>query len=249
MSHELPELFARLAATFNGTAAGQQREAVIDQLTAKAERSYSSSGSSALCVKRLTEDFTCMLGQHTTETLTAIKNAFPDGDGLNEFVYAADAMDNQKDIRVAAHYKSTRLHRNFSIHLILKHVRSSLRIKNLTRYPEGTPEYDAVLAVITVAINAVKTQHYLHHEAARSFEAKGHLWRKAEQLAKEQLETDGAYLSMTPKLARVITQHPDRADDISDYLRDNTLAPSQVDTELLLMRLTTEATALSDGLL
>lgn len=227
-----------------------RRRKIIAQLAQKSAYDLSNGDyAPTTYIKRNMDNTARILEQHSTKTLTSINKSFSDGRGLHQFIHFTDDMSHPGDIRTAAHYRDSKLHLAYSIHVILKHVRSSLGVRDLTQYRAGTEQYDAALAVISVAMRAVKNHHYVTETAIRKWREQGYMSWEAEQRAKEEMHADGSNLFMTPELARLIMQYPDRASDISDYLREKAVAPKHADFELLLMRLTTEAKALSDGLL
>jgi hypothetical protein len=63
------------------------------------------------------------------------------------------------------------------------------------------------------------------------------------------MKRDGSDAFMTPELAQMISEIPERASDIAYYLLDKESSTTRVDLELLRMYLNSDTPAIADGML
>ena len=186
---------------------------------------------------------------YSTQTIACIRDSLTGTGKIQSFINYHTYVGHEEDLRIAAHYKDSGLIETFSITAITKPIRLALGASFLKCHPAGTPEYQKVLDVLTVALGAYKNQPHITNEKISALHASGMLRWEAEGVVRTQMLNDGSNQLMTKTLASIVMRHPSRAHDISEYLKSKLLTPIHVDAELLDLYLSTESKAMAEGVL
>lgn len=119
----------------------------------------------------------------------------------------------------------------------------------IKRHPQGTSEYRTTLDILTVSIGAQRNYSRIAKEKAFNLAAEGYMRREAKGIVDTQMLNDDSRKVMTKELAEVIKQHPNRAEDISDFLGSKLMTPVYADLDLLRIYLGTEIKVMAEGVL
>jgi hypothetical protein len=228
---------SRIIPSLNGSA-GKQKESDLALLTEEIRKEIDFRDESAL-VK--------ILGGYSSRTITAIRDAYSGSGELVAFIEQT-YPENERDIRTAAHFKEVRFDReHFSS--ILDSVRDAMGVNDLENIPAGTDEYTTAKAILEVAVRAASIRSLVHENRMIALQAQGHSRSEAFDATMKDSKKDRSGTYMSHALARIISEKPERASDIADYLLDKKATPKTVDMELLRMYLNSDAPPLADGLL
>jgi hypothetical protein len=234
---------ARIMPTLNGSA-GKQKDSDLAVLNEEIKHAISSGASP----KSNEELLIKIIKGYSPRTVASIKDAFSGTGQLVDFVERT-YMQSQSDTRTSARFKDLLVYKEFHAASILDSVRDSIGVYNLDEIPEGTDEYITAKAVLEVAVKACSTQSSEYDERAEAARAKGFPRSEAHDIALKEMKRDGSDAFMTPELAQMISEIPERASDIAYYLLDKESSTTRVDLELLRMYLNSDTPAIADGML
>lgn len=234
---------ARIIPTLNGSA-GKQKDSDLAILNEEIKLAISSGAS-----PKSNEDLLIkIIKGYSPTTVASIKDAFSGTGHLVDFIERT-FMQSQSDTRTAARFKDLLVYKEFHFTSILDSVRDSIGVYNLDEIPEGTDEYITAKAVLEVAVKASSTRSNEYDERAEAARAKGFPRSEAHEIALKEMKRDGSDAFMTPALAQIISEMPERASDIANYLLDKESSTTRVDLELLRMYLNSDTPAIADGML
>jgi hypothetical protein len=131
----------------------------------------------------------------------------------------------------------------------LNSVREAIGVKELENIPAGTDEYTTTKAILEVAVKAASIRSLVHENRMMALQAQGFSRSEAFDITMKDSKKDRSADYMSHALAQIISEMPERASDIADYLLEKKATPKTVDMELLKMYLYSDAPAIADGML
>lgn len=236
-------LLSRIIPMLNGSAA-KDRDDLVADLASEIEREISAGAG----ISKSEEKVAKILKGYSSQTVTAIKDAYSGTGNLVDFIERT-YTEKERDIRTAAHFSDLMIHKEFHFASILHSVRTSLAVKDLGSIPTGTDEYEVAQAVLEVAVKASSTRSLDYENRVTTLQARGYPLSEASEIITKEMIQDGTDAFMSPDLARIISDIPERASDIANYLLDKKTSSVKADTGLLLMYLNSDTPALADGML
>jgi hypothetical protein len=190
-------------------------------------------------------------------TLEVLQQKFGETDGLEPFMKRTHYFRNDEDmVRSAAiFHDQISPHPKINSGSTLQSVKESLGMENLSDAEEGTDNHDEVTSIVRVAM--ANAQMKWDRKASsltgvRRTDRNGRFVtsyaHRGEQISPPatRVISDG---SMTPELAKVITDYPDRTDDIIEHIKERFTNQDVLDIDFLRINLDNASPALADGLL
>lgn len=185
------------------------------------------------------------LNKLSTKTLGMVHAAFHGTGKVTAFLKRQDFDDDDR-IRTAVVFRD--FSDSYQFGRLLRHVRDSLGVKSLAGIEEGTLEHNAVSAVFRVAIGAAQRRSIAEREERLQDKSQAAMLLSQRKMRNQVLDEQDR-VKMSPQLAEIAADNPDRVDDIVDYLVRQNVEPVDVDAEHLQLFLDNPSPALADGIL
>lgn len=186
------------------------------------------------------------LDKLSTGTLEMIHGAFHGTNGVTAFL-KVQSFDDEERVRTHVVFRDAIGSDRYSLSEALPHIQRSLGIKKLSNIEEGTPEHDAVSAVFRVAFGAKERRQRVPFETMSNETMSDRLQQQSKM--REIMINELSTAIMSPQLAEVALEYPDRVDEIVDYMTKQDVIPETVDTEHLRLLLDNPSPALAEGIL
>jgi hypothetical protein len=176
------------------------------------------------------------MSRYRTDTIRRI-NQGASQSGLDAQDIYSKLLSDKSEIHVREEFTYPELTRAEYSEVVWDHVRQSLRVKDTSLYPDK--ESASAVYKATLAARKNRREEMRIHSVTSE---------RLDSYRKQENNPETARPQMTSPLADLITQYPERVEDIIDYIssRCNNL-PTEVDTEALKEYLTTPARSLSEG--
>lgn len=189
-----------------------------------------------------------VLNGYSTLTVAAIHDAFH-GTGNVLFFLKTNRFEDEKLIRASLSFRDSGLSQSTHPENVLRDVSKSLGVKDLSRIPEDSEQHTLVSAVIHVAAAAADDRSRASHVSLRSTSdsISARLRHRSERTI--WMDKEAECIQMTPQLAKIIMERPDRTSDIINYIGSRQQEPKDLDIELMRLHLDNPSPSLADGIL
>jgi hypothetical protein len=176
--------------------------------------------------------YSSQLRSYSTGTLELAHAAFHNSGKLTHAIECTD--DEEGNFRAVVNFWNATEH-TYIAGRLLQHVRESTDTADLGAVAHGSLEYVHIAAVLRLAMKCQSTRY------VESIWSDPELYGEDEQKQLDQ---------MTPGIAQIVGEYPDRIHDITDYIIDRYKGLlEKVDTAELRLFLDTPSQALSKGML
>lgn len=186
---------------------------------------------------------------YSTWTLEVLEQAFGDSDELGSFMNKTHYFRDDEDMVRSAAIFSDEVPDDLRMNIepVFQSVKAALGMDNLSDAEEGTENHEAVTSIVRVAMESAQLefQRTNTRSSERRMDRNGRFTTRytADKLPSPKVDT------MTPELAKIITEYPDRTDDIIEHIKGRYDTRQALDPDFLRINLNNASSSLADGLL